>query len=86
MLKEVGFADVELVAETGFNSSAVTKGVALRARRPSTFGIRRVDTEMKDVLSNYHKFFDAAYAEGTIDRKTKHLIALSASLAAGCEQ
>lgn len=31
MTKEAGFSDVELAAETGFNSSSVTKGVLLRA-------------------------------------------------------
>jgi len=33
MLKEVGFVDVELVAETGFNSSPVTKGVLIYAKK-----------------------------------------------------
>ncbi len=31
MTREAGFSDVELVSETGFNSSPVTKGVLLRA-------------------------------------------------------
>ena len=34
MIKEAGFRDVEMVAETGFNSSPVTKGVLFRAVRP----------------------------------------------------
>ena len=33
MLNEAGFADVEWVAETGFDSSPVTKGVLFRARK-----------------------------------------------------
>jgi len=33
----------------------------------------------------YQEFFNVTYAEGAIDRKTKHLIALGASLAAGCD-
>jgi len=33
MLKEVGFGDIELVGETSFNSSPVTKGVLFRARK-----------------------------------------------------
>lgn len=37
------------------------------------------------LLDKYQEFFDAAYAEGALDRKTKHLIVLGASLAAGCE-
>jgi hypothetical protein len=31
MLELIGFTDVELVGETGFNSSPVTKGVLVRA-------------------------------------------------------
>jgi len=34
MLNEAGFNDYELVADTGFDSSPVTKGVLLRARKP----------------------------------------------------
>jgi len=34
MLDEAGFVDVERVAETGLNSSPVTKGVLFRARKP----------------------------------------------------
>ncbi len=34
MLQEAGFANIELVAETGFNSSPKTKGVLIRAKRP----------------------------------------------------
>lgn len=40
---------------------------------------------MEDSLAKYQEFFNQAYAEGALDRKTKHLIALAASLAAGCE-
>jgi len=85
MLNEAGFADVELVGETDFNSSPVTKGVLFRARKPPVSNIRRFEMQPKDVLSKYQEFFNEAYAEGTIDRKTKHLIALGASLAAGCD-
>ncbi len=85
MLNKGGFADVELVAETGFNSSPVTKGVLFRARKSAISDIRRVEMEPKNVLSKYQEFFNEAYAEGAIDRKTKHLIALGASLTAGCD-
>jgi alkylhydroperoxidase/carboxymuconolactone decarboxylase family protein YurZ len=85
MLKEVGFAEVELVAETGFNSSPVTKGVLFRARKSAISDTQRFGMQPKETLSKYQEFFDAAYSEGTIDRKTKHLIALGASLAAGCD-
>ena len=33
-LKEAGFADVERMGETGFNSSPKTKGILFRARKP----------------------------------------------------
>jgi hypothetical protein len=34
MLIEAGFIEVELVKDTGFNSSPVTKGVLCRAKKP----------------------------------------------------
>lgn len=85
MLNETGFVDVELVNETGFNSSPVTTGVLFRARKSAISDVGRFEIQPKDALSKYQEFFNAAYAEGTIDRKTKHLIALGASLAAGCD-
>jgi hypothetical protein len=36
MLQEAGFANIELVAETGLNSSPKTKGVLIRAKRPNS--------------------------------------------------
>lgn len=85
MLKETGFVDVDLVSETGFNSSPVTKGVLFRARKSAISDVGRFQMQPKDALSKYQEFFNEAYAEGTIDRKTKHLIALGASLTAGCD-
>jgi hypothetical protein len=44
MLKKAGFTDVEWVAETGFNSSPVTKGVLFRAKKSAfsdTFSSRQ---------------------------------------------
>ncbi len=40
---------------------------------------------MSEGLKKYQEFFDVTYSDGAIDVKTKHLIALGASLAAGCE-
>lgn len=40
---------------------------------------------MTKTLQKYQEFFAAVYEEGAIDIKTKHLIALGASLAAGCQ-
>ncbi len=77
--------DVELVSETGFNSSPVTKGVLFRARKSAISDVGRFEMQPKDALSKYQEFFNVAYAGGTIDRKMKHLIALGASLAAGCD-
>jgi alkylhydroperoxidase/carboxymuconolactone decarboxylase family protein YurZ len=84
MLKNAGFKDAEMVSETGFNSSPVTKGVLFRAVKPvASISERRIDSMV--ALDKYQEFMSAAYAEGTLDRKTKHLIALGASLGAGCD-
>jgi hypothetical protein len=34
-LEKVGFHNVELIGETGFNSTPKTKGVLLRAKKPA---------------------------------------------------
>jgi hypothetical protein len=34
LCKQTGFEDVELVGETGFNSSPKTKGVLVRGKKP----------------------------------------------------
>ncbi len=40
----------------------------------------------ESMFSRFDEFFDTVYADdGVFDRKTKHLIALAASLGAGCE-
>jgi predicted xylose isomerase-like sugar epimerase len=84
IIKQSGFDDVEMVSETGFNSSSVTKGVLFRAVKPvALISERRVDSMV--ALDKYKEFFEAAYAEGALDRKIKHLIALGASLSAGCD-
>ena len=36
MLQNIGFVNVELVQETGFNASPKTKGVLVRARKTET--------------------------------------------------
>ena len=43
------------------------------------------EDSMQDVFGLYQGFFDATYGDGTLDKKTKFLIALGASLAAGCD-
>ena len=85
MLRNTGFINAQLVAETGFNSSLKTKGILIRADKPKQTGRQKGKDQMEPPLSKYQEFFDAVYSEGRIDRKTKHLIALGASLAAGCD-
>ncbi len=85
MIRGAGFADVEMLGETGFKSSPVTNGVLIRATKPATADSARHEVSSSDLLGKYDEFFNAAYSEGAIDRKTKHLIALGASLAAGCD-
>lgn len=84
MLKEAGFADTQMVAETGFNSSPKTKGTLFRASKVAG-AVEKNDKGMGDSLSKFQEFFDETYAQGALDRRTKHLVALGASLAAGCE-
>ena len=84
-LKEAGFKDAEIRGETGLNSSPVTKGMLFYAVMPSIKAVKKKKKEMKDPFETYQAFFGQAYSDGAIDRKTKHLIALGASLAAGCE-
>jgi alkylhydroperoxidase/carboxymuconolactone decarboxylase family protein YurZ len=80
-MREAGFADAELVRETGFNSSPVTRGVLFKGKKKGGESELSID----DGLNKYREFFEIAYAAGAIDHKMKHLIALGASLAAGCE-
>jgi alkylhydroperoxidase/carboxymuconolactone decarboxylase family protein YurZ len=85
MMREAGFTAAELVAETGFNSSPVTRGALFRAEKPAIPDVGRLGIPAQDLLGKYQEFFHAAYADAALDRKTKHLIALGASLAAGCD-
>jgi alkylhydroperoxidase/carboxymuconolactone decarboxylase family protein YurZ len=84
MLKKAGFADAQMVAETGFNSSPKTKGTLVRAAKTAG-ALDAKGGARGDLLDSFQAFFDRTYAEGALDRKTKHLVALGASLAAGCE-
>ncbi len=84
ILNQVGFVAAEMVSETGFNSSPVTQGVLFRAVKPAV-PISEMRRNSMVALEKYQEFFEEAYAEGALDRKTKHLIALGASLSAGCD-
>jgi alkylhydroperoxidase/carboxymuconolactone decarboxylase family protein YurZ len=80
LLRQAGFSDSEIVCETGLNSSELTKGVLFKAEKP----IHKEKSIMSG-MDDYQAFFQKAYAEGALDKKTKHLIALGASLGAGCD-
>lgn len=81
LMREAGFVEAELAGETGFNSSPVTKGVLIKGIKKGGEKGLSID----DGLKKYREFFETAYGMGVIDRKMKHLIALGASLASGCE-
>lgn len=48
MLKEVGFENVEHVAETGFNSSPKTKGVLIRAIKPDSLSVGKKELNIPE--------------------------------------
>lgn len=85
MINQAGFLDAELVAETGFDSSPVTRGMLIRATRTAAVLNGRIVNMQVDSIERYQEFFNLVYSQGTLDRKTKHLIALGASLGAGCQ-
>ena len=85
MLEEAGFADAEWVRNTGMDSSPETRGALFRALRPVRLHVQSEGYPMEGSLEAYRRFFDRVYEEGHLSRKVKHLIALGASLAAGCE-
>ncbi len=63
-------------------------GVVLR-KRDDAGDVSVIQTgkerEVADLMSKFEDFFHAAYNTGVLDRKTKHLVALGASLAAACD-
>lgn len=83
MLDQVGFSDVELVGETGFNSSPATKGVLVRAKKPTAATLRQGEGAMREGLVHYKEFATATYDPGALHAKTKYLIALGVSLHTG---
>jgi len=85
MMRQAGFADAEIAGSTGLDSSPMTRGVLMRARRPSIHSYRNRESAVPDLFKPYDEFFEAVYRDGALDRRSKFLIALGASLAAGCE-
>ena len=62
--------------ECAFHPEAPTQEHVMTAAGPLTTSIAAQDT--------YDRFFSLAYADGALDARTKVLVALGASLAAGC--
>ncbi len=66
IMRQAGFADVEMVSETGFNSSAVTRGVLFRAVKPAVgatkFQILQQDCSAS-VSEGKHQEGEAALAD-----------------------
>ena len=58
-----------------------------KAVRPQKWDLKptKENEEMNDPLEKFQEFFDASLAPGALDRKTKHLVALGAALAVGCD-
>ena len=40
---------------------------------------------MSDAMERFDEFFSQVYGQGVLDTKTKYLVALGASLGAGCQ-
>jgi hypothetical protein len=51
LFKKVGFADAEIVTETGFKSSPITEGILFRATKPMVGNMRKGDKPLDDLLS-----------------------------------
>jgi SAM-dependent methyltransferase len=63
-------------------------GVVLRKREEAADASHIQKEEERDVadhMGKFQDFFHAVFNTGVLDKKTKHLVALGASLAAGCE-
>ncbi len=50
MFKQVGFADAEIVTETGFKSSPVTEGMLFRATKPVIGSLGKGDKPLDDLF------------------------------------
>ena len=59
-MEQAGFAGAELVGETGFNSSAITKGVLMRAHRPGVEELEAQDRALVREEFEQASFFSTA--------------------------
>lgn len=85
LLKKAGFQAAEFVKLTGFKSSPYTAGALFFAEKPGVTQKKEVIGVKPDALKAYEEFRGLTFESGALDRKTKYLIALGASLTAGCD-
>ena len=80
MLQKVGFENAELVGETGFNSSSKTKGVLLRAKKPTNAIFKQEPTD--DTKHGNEKVHE------TLKKRTRPSIeaVVEKAYALGCEK
>ena len=69
-------------ARAGAEAPAPAAGVDGRATAKNVKSYALVERE---IMQPYMRFYKATYERGHIDRKTKELIAIAASLVAGCK-
>ncbi|MDP3181469.1 MAG: carboxymuconolactone decarboxylase family protein [Desulfobaccales bacterium] len=85
LLKKAGFPSANFVKLTGFKSSPYTEGALFYAEKPGVTQEQEVSMSQKKALQAYEEFRGLTFGPGVLDLKTKYLIALGASLAAGCD-
>jgi hypothetical protein len=85
LLNKVGFLQADFLRRTGFKSSPYTEGALFYGEKPRAAEIQGAGMTPKDALQTYQEFTGLVFGPGTLDRKTKYLIALGASLTAGCD-
>ena len=85
LMVATGFDRARLVRMTGCKTSPYTEGALFVAEKPGV--VLRTGESMKtpDPLTLFQEFSWATLAPGALDKKTKLLIALGASLAGACE-
>lgn len=54
MLQKVGFADAQMIAETGFNSTHKTRGTLFRAAKAASI-VAEKNKSRRDSLSKYQE-------------------------------
>jgi hypothetical protein len=85
LLTDVGFSGATLTGFTGFKTSPYTEGALFMAEKPALPRQEDRDMAPPDALAAFQAFADQAFVAGALNKKTKHLIALGASLAGACE-